>query len=199
MKTTAIALSVAAALAAGGARADERVCEDVRDASYAYCFRANDTHRADCARRCERCSELSVSCVAHCEHYCDAPYFEGCGFDLNGCIGRCEHRCHDPECQENSGCKSWWCAKDNIKSCVDHCHKAYDGLAECRAMWCESGKAKRACLDGCNAMQKNAAACRKSWCGDGAAAKQCAKEADQSEDQCRATVDGEFKTCMTKK
>jgi hypothetical protein len=179
----------------GIAVAGEEQCLEVRQASLAGCYHAHDQRRSECTRRCASCSEQAAACVAQCEHYCDAPFYEGCGFDLNGCVARCEHRCHDPDCEDNGGCRAWWCNKDNVKGCVDTCQAQYGALASCRAAWCGEGKAKRACLDGCAANGKRTAACRAAWCGDGAAGRQCFRDTDDSEADCRKQVEAAYKSC----
>ena len=183
-------------LSAPAAFADDVICQEVRDASFDACYRSVDSRRAECFAHCDRCRGEVAACRDHCEHFCDSPESEGCAFDLYGCTTRCEHRCHERVCEDNPGCKAWWCNGDNVKSCVSTCKQEYAALATCRASWCGDGKARKQCLDGCQATEKTAAACRKAWCGDGATAQRCYAEADQAEQDCRKQVDAEYKKCL---
>lgn len=195
------ASAVTLLLIGGGpaAVADEAQCRELRDAGYDACNRDYDAQRALCAGRCLDCGREVSTCVAYCDHTCDAPLFEGCGFDLSGCVTRCDHRRHDPGCIDNPSCRAWWSSKDHLKSCVDACQATYHALAGCRADWCEEGKARKSCLDGCGTERKLAASCRLAWCGDGAAVKQCYADVEKAEDPCRKQTETDYQTCLVAK
>ena len=184
---------------AGAASADETVCKELRERGYDACYRQNDTARTDCADRCGRCGEQTVTCYSYCEHFCDASSPEGCGFDLNACVSRCGHHCHEPACEDNPACRSAWCGKDAVKQCTDTCQAEYAAQASCRANWCGDGKARAACMNGCGASRGAADSCRKSWCGDGKPAQQCYHDADVTEEQCRKQADAGYKACTSAK
>jgi hypothetical protein len=182
--------------AARVAAADEATCQDLAERGYDACYRQNDAQRAECAGHCAHCTEQWIGCLTYCDHFCEAPYSEGCGFDLSACISRCGHRCHEPMCDENAACRSVWCSKEAVKSCSDTCQANYASLASCRAAWCGDGKSRTSCLSGCNVGRASTDACRKNWCGDGKAAQQCHRDADAAEQQCRKQVEASVKACL---
>jgi hypothetical protein len=193
-----VAATIAVAISAV-ASADEGACQELRARGYETCFRQNDSARTECTAACARCGDAIASCFSYCEHFCDAPYPEGCGFDLNGCVSRCGHRCHEPACDENPGCKQTWCSPATVKQCGDTCTATYNTLASCRATWCSDGKARTACIASCNAARPPADSCRKSWCGDGKLGRECYHDADAAEEACRKQVDATVKACLANK
>jgi hypothetical protein len=181
------------------ASAEDGACQQLRERGYDACYHQNDLARAECAAECGRCAAELAGCWGYCERFCDAPYPEGCNFDLNFCVSSCNHHCHEPSCEVNAGCKSAWCAASTIKQCVDTCQATYGALASCRAAWCGDGKSRKACLSSCESGKSSADNCRKASCGDGKRAQQCYRDADDTEQKCRQQVDATVKACLTKK